>query len=65
MTTTTDIVGMTHQELLRFAEHEARELLGVSFEEALAMIGRGDLTGSLAEDELLSLKRLLDEPLAA
>ena len=61
MTTATDTVGMTRDELLELAEREAQEMLSVSFADALAMVARGELRGSLAEDELLSVKRLLDE----
>lgn len=65
MATATDSVQMTRSELEAFADREANEMLGVGFADALAMIERGELAGSLAEDELLSLKLLLDEPLAA
>lgn len=61
MTTATDTVGMTRDELVELAEREAQEMLSVSFADALAMVARGELRGSLAEDELLSVKRLLDE----
>jgi hypothetical protein len=61
MTIATDTVGMTRDELLELAEREAQEMLGLSFADALAVIARGELRGSLAEDELLSVKRLLDE----
>ena len=66
MTTATDTVGMTREQLAEFADREAQELVGTSFEEAIRRIEEGEFPGSLAADELLSLKRLLDDlPTAA
>lgn len=46
-------------EIRAVGEAEAQQWLGVSFEEALSKLDRGELAGTVAEDELRSLRRLL------
>lgn len=41
------------------AEQEARDLLGVSLDEALAKLDRGELAGTMAEARLTSIRWLL------
>lgn len=47
-------------QILEVAETEAREWLGVSFQEALEQLDRGELEGTVAEAEFRSLRRLLE-----
>lgn len=47
-------------EIRAVAEAEAQAWLGVSFDQALRMLDRGDLDGTVAEDEFRSLRRLLE-----
>ncbi len=50
----------THDELAALAEREARGMLGVSFEDALSMLERGELAGTGAEAQLHMLRFLLN-----
>jgi hypothetical protein len=50
---------MSREELITLTETSARELLGVSADEAFAMLDRGELEGTLAGDSLQSLRWLL------
>jgi hypothetical protein len=50
---------LSHADLEALAEHTARELLGVSADEAFAMLDRGELDGKAAEWPLLALRRML------
>lgn len=51
---------MTRDELVVLAETTARELLGVSADDAFAMLDRGDLDGTVAGGSLQSLRWLID-----
>jgi hypothetical protein len=50
---------LSQAELEALAEHTAHELLGVSADEAFAMVDRGELDGKAAEWPLLALRHLL------
>jgi hypothetical protein len=51
--------GMTREDIEALAEQTAQELLGVSADEAFAMLDRGELDGTLAGGSLSSLRWLL------
>ena len=51
---------LSGEEIAILAERTARDLVGVSLEEALAMLDRGELRGSMAESALRSVRVLLD-----
>ena len=50
---------LSKPDLEKLADYSAHELLGVSAEDAFAMLERGELDGKAAEWPLLALKRLL------
>lgn len=50
---------LSHADLEALADHTAHELLGLSADEAFAMLERGELDGKAAEWSLLALRRLL------
>ena len=50
---------LTLEQLRTLAERTARELLGVSAEDAFAMLDQGELDGTLAGGTLTSLRWLL------
>ena len=52
-------VVYTRAEYHAFAEQEARKMLGVSLEDALAKLDRGELDGTLNEARLKLIRRLL------
>lgn len=51
--------ALTAEEVRDLAETKARQMLGVSFQAALAMLDRGDLRGTIAEAELKMLRYLM------
>jgi hypothetical protein len=51
---------LTRDELVALAEVTARELLGVSADDAFEMLDRGELDGTVAGDSLRSLRWLID-----
>lgn len=51
---------LTKADVVALADHSAQELLGVTADEAFAMLDRGELDGKAAEWPLLALRRLLD-----
>jgi hypothetical protein len=50
---------MSQTEIMDLAELTAREMLGVSRDEAFAMLDRGELEGTLAGGSLQSFRWLL------
>ncbi len=50
----------THDDLATLAEREAQGMLGVSYGDALAMLDRGELAGTIAVAELSMLRFLLE-----
>ena len=51
---------LTRSELLRRAEDESREMLGVSMTDAFRMLDNGELRGTIAEAKLTCLRMLLE-----
>lgn len=47
-------------EVRALAEREAREMLGVSLDEAFVQLDRGDLKGTIAEAEFSMLRSMLE-----
>jgi hypothetical protein len=52
-------VVYTREEYREYADAEARKMLGVSFDEALEQLERGELQGTLAEVRLKLIRSLL------
>lgn len=50
---------MSREDVVVLAERTARELLGVSVEEAFAMLDSGELEGTPAESSLRALRHLI------
>lgn len=50
---------LSRDQILELATKSAKSMLGVSREEAFAMLDRGDLNGTMAEVELKMLRHLL------
>lgn len=51
--------ALSPAELRALAEETARHMLEVSYEEAIAMLDRGELRGTIAEVELTMLRDLM------
>jgi hypothetical protein len=52
---------LTRQQAERLFEKRARALLGVSRQEAVSMVERGELRGTAAEDQIRGFQFLLSE----
>jgi hypothetical protein len=50
----------TRQQYRAYAEHEARRMLGVSYDEAMNQLRSGDLEGSLAATRLRMMSSMLE-----
>lgn len=54
-----DSLGVVSVDLRAHAERMARTMLGLSYDEALAKLDRGELLGTRAETELVMLREML------
>lgn len=58
---TEPVTVLSRDELIDHIRHEAERMVGQPADDVLAMLERGELAGTAAEDALRSLLVLLDE----